>query len=212
MRERPMLGKVYLTILAVLAAAFIITYVLHFAPISHWHLAPDQEIWAQFGEYIGGVFGTLAFAGVLITLQMQLEQLKKLEAQSSIDELHRLCRVLSAIVDRQLDDRCLVADSPRVDQLVDQQDVTVRRYLKDIAPLYGTPNHPPQNSEMEERIRAVAQDLQQLEDCVTESVARGGSKTIAGFYRARYQEIARRLCSINMFSKWGFLMANEERY
>jgi hypothetical protein len=52
-------------------------YVFVFAPGSWFSLSRDPEDWAKFGEYVGGslgaLYGLLAFAGVLVTINLTRE-------------------------------------------------------------------------------------------------------------------------------------------
>jgi hypothetical protein len=72
----------------------------------HGGLSHDAEDWTKFGEYLGGtlggIFGLLAFIGVLITIIQQRKQHDLAQGQSRRDELQRLLGMVSSTVDRIL--------------------------------------------------------------------------------------------------------------
>jgi hypothetical protein len=101
-------------------------YFLRFAPESGGWPSQAPENWAQFGEYVGGVFGLPAFAGVLYTvelqrrqLELQRQQIRQLTDQATVDELHRLCREIASNIDRELDVSIIVhqATTPELNRL-----------------------------------------------------------------------------------------------
>lgn len=80
------------------------------ASIYFWHFGRQNrgfsyrvEDWAAFGEYIGGtlggIYGLLAFIGVLITIVLLRGQLDFMRAQANRDELQRLMASISANID-----------------------------------------------------------------------------------------------------------------
>src|SRR5271168_2706296 len=105
-----MLQRVRWWHLAAFAAAVVVgVYAWKFAPGSGG-LSPAPEDWARFGEYVGGVFALLAFAGVLYTvelqrrqLELQRQQIRQLSDQATVDELHRICHELATRIDEALD-------------------------------------------------------------------------------------------------------------
>jgi len=93
-------GWLTLSVLSVLLLLFVGgLYDCHFGPQSAWHLSRETEDWARFGEYIGGVFGMLAFIGVLVTLNLRREQLDDLRGQFPLSELQRLLASASQSID-----------------------------------------------------------------------------------------------------------------
>jgi hypothetical protein len=81
----------YIAIGAFIAVASV--YFLHFARGSKG-LSQNPADWAEFGEYLGGtlggIFGLLAFIGILITIYQQRIQLELMRSQFNRDELQRL--------------------------------------------------------------------------------------------------------------------------
>jgi hypothetical protein len=96
-------GWLALVVISALAVFAVVgAYSLHFGPQSGWHLSADPEDWARFGEYVGGIFGTLAFGGVLVTINLQREQLDEQRKQFGLQEIQRFPADFSKRVDEIL--------------------------------------------------------------------------------------------------------------
>ncbi|WP_421326411.1 hypothetical protein [Aeromonas veronii] len=71
-----------------------IFYFSIFGPLSAYSLARNDQIWANFGTFIGGTVGpilsTLACIAVFLTYRSQNEQITLLKKQAKIDEAQRL--------------------------------------------------------------------------------------------------------------------------
>lgn len=87
------------------AFAVVGFYVLQFAAPNNYRLSNDPEDWARFGEYTGGLFGMLAFFGVLWTIGLQQVQIEKLTRHATSDELQRITREISSRVDETLEEK-----------------------------------------------------------------------------------------------------------
>ena len=91
------------TLLATLAVA---VYVFTFGPNSGFSLSPTDGAWSNFGSYIGGVLGPvfsfLAFAGVLLTVWLQAQQLDESRAQANLQEIQRVLSSLATRIDELL--------------------------------------------------------------------------------------------------------------
>jgi hypothetical protein len=189
--------------LAALASLVVVAYAYKFAPGSNGALASDTEEWARFGEYIGGFFGVFAFVGVLITVEVQRQQLSQLKAQATIDELHRICRDLASSIDDALDGP-LIADAS-ITAVADYRGrPTTMRGVLALAAAASDPNDMSQllmptifatkfGPLIKNNAAIVAPELDQLADCLEEAVVRGGSGAIFKYYRAKYRPIAVRM-------------------
>jgi hypothetical protein len=98
----PNVWLVLAVVSAVLVFIVVGAYALHFGPQSGWHLSPDQEDWARFGEYVGGIFGMLAFIGVLVTVNLQRAQLDEQRKQFGLQEIQRFAADFSKRADEIL--------------------------------------------------------------------------------------------------------------
>lgn len=98
--QDPGLGRLFvgmgvIAIVAVVVAAGI--YYLHFG-LGVWALSPEAKDWAEFGEYfggtLGGIFGLLAFIGVLVSIALQrADSAKVIEAtHSAVVDAHSMER------------------------------------------------------------------------------------------------------------------------
>jgi hypothetical protein len=187
--------------LAALAAALVLgAYMLHFAPGSGG-LSPATEDWARFGEYVGGVFAILAFAGVLYTVELQRRQLKQLSEQAAVDELHRICLEIASNIDRSLD-RDLIEDNPTSSAMNYRPGASTMRGI-----LEKAANQPrsddfgmvanilrDQQGPLIKRNMAIAgPELDLLANCIQDAQIQGGSIVILAYYRDRYSEIVRRM-------------------
>jgi hypothetical protein len=188
--------------LAALASLVIIAYAYRFAPGSNGSLATDTEEWARFGEYVGGFFGVFAFVGVLITMEVQRQQLRQLKDQATIDELYRICRDLASSIDEALDGP-LILDNPTT-AMSDYRarPTTMRGVLERAAaaskggmdqllmPGILVNEFGPL---IQHNAAIVGPELDQLADCLQDALDRGGSGAIFKFYHAKYREIVLRM-------------------
>jgi hypothetical protein len=88
--------------LAAAAALFVAAYMWTFGPHSGWKPSLHTEDWAQFGEYVGGVFAILAFVSVLATVEIQRRQLDLQRVQVTLDQLLRLAQDFATAIDHIL--------------------------------------------------------------------------------------------------------------
>jgi hypothetical protein len=98
--QDPGLGRLFvgmgvIAIVAVVIAAGI--YYLHFG-LGVWALSREAKDWAEFGEYfggtLGGIYGLLAFIGVLVSIALQrADNAKVIEAtHSAVVDAHSMER------------------------------------------------------------------------------------------------------------------------
>jgi hypothetical protein len=182
-----------------IAVAVILAYIVNFAPGSGGLLSRSTEDWARFGEYVGGMFGVFAFAGVLITVDLQRKQLKQLSQQAEVDELYGLARELAANIDRALDRPVHVHQFMLAELSARSLDQTMKNVLqlvtdaveKDLTDS-ATSREFYLNS-INQSADIAAPELHLLRNCLMDSEIRGGSPVIPAYYKDRYGETVRRM-------------------
>jgi hypothetical protein len=202
-RARSFVRRNWWVLVGIAAGIAIVAYVAEFAPGVHWRFSRDTEDWARLGEYLGGVFGVFAFAGVLITIELQRRQLSQLTDQATIDELHRICRDLASSIDDSIDGELLISGPVAATWNSSQLPSTMRGILEKakqandsndlareivsgiVAEQYG----PMIKGNMD----IAGPELDLLATCIQDAQIRGGSPVILAFYRERYGEIVRRM-------------------
>jgi len=188
---------------AVAAIICVAAYAYKFAPPSGWQLSSDTEQWGRFGAYIGGVFGMLAFIGVLITVEIQRRQLDLQRHQLTLDELMRFSRDLASAIDE-------ILKQPIETVAITQAQLTARNKsllvtgvleLVDLDVLPATVQAMPQLAEAMKAYRnslggnaeIAAQKLDLLAMGLAEFTRLGGSRVIVALYRDRYRTTVERL-------------------
>jgi hypothetical protein len=177
-----------------------------FGPRSSWTLSTDTEKWAQFGEYVGGIFGILAFISVLITVEIQRRQLDLQRVQVTLDQLMRLSQDFAIQVDEILNrpsevtsvtQKLSVAAGKRntvggVLELVDLElTATTIEAMPPLSQQYeGFRNSIKPNAEN------VSHALDLLATSLLEFDRRDGSGVIVTLYRDRYGPTVRRLTTL----------------
>src|SRR5579864_6290494 len=91
--------KTWLLLLTLVAAAAVAIYAYNFGPGNAWEPSRHTEDWARFGEYLGGVFGTLAFIAVLGVIDNQRRMLERQRTLTTLEELLREARHLATIIE-----------------------------------------------------------------------------------------------------------------
>lgn len=220
------IARWYYIAVLVAAVAFIGAYVFHFGPSVHWRPSQEPEDWARFGEYVGGVFGALAFIGVLVTIELQRRQLDQLSEQlrqatnkGTVDELMQLCRVLAKNIDDQLDQPLPVvvqlAERNFVRLAHESEDIRgltkaiaisgLQRELSDITDKSADP-------QVLRALQRIAREMDPLAHCVEDMCRWGGSIVILNFYRERYRDAARAMVEFDVLLDTApfWLQQNEE--
>ncbi|KQV48743.1 hypothetical protein ASC95_22890 [Pelomonas sp. Root1217] len=109
------------------ALAAVITQFMYWWKFSHGflNLSDSQEVWGQFGDYVGGVlnpiFSSLAFSGLVVTIVLQARQIDMMNRQSDMAKQQselEIQRVQSTVADR-IDG--LLAAKVHVDSVQHQQ-------------------------------------------------------------------------------------------
>lgn len=186
-------------ILGVVALVMVGAYALQFGPQSAWQASHDPEDWARFGEYIGGIFGTLAFVGVLITVNLQREQLDEQRKQFGLQEIQRMAAESSKTVDMILArEPSGVTDTLRQKMRVKGASMSVYNMLSAIGEIVRKPSSDYMvRARHDELLRVVPPiiaadvglaliEFQHLVQCLGAYATQGGSSTIIGLYKSRY--------------------------
>jgi hypothetical protein len=194
---------------ALIATLVVAAYFFKLAPLSDGHLSQSNEDWARFGEYVGGVFGILAFVGVLITIDLQRRQLRELHAQMSqlskqatVDELHRICRDLASNIDAALNRPLIVSavtglalnthalQPPTMQNILRLvEDV----HLQDEAAEHASIPEAQHGASIKLAADLAMPQLELLAKCIQDSYIFGGDTVaiIVAYYRERYAEVVR---------------------
>src|SRR5580704_17832632 len=99
------MGKPWLIVLGLAAAAAIGLYAWTFGPNTGWCPSTRTEDWAHFGEVVGGVFGMLALVAVLVTVELRGRTLEWHKNESALGEPLRVARDRATTIEKMLDSR-----------------------------------------------------------------------------------------------------------
>lgn len=209
-----LLRKHWWWLLAATAFLVVAAYFVNFGPHSNG-FSQATEDWGHFGEYVGGVFGIMAFIGVLITIDLQRTQLDQLTKQSTVDELMQLCRILAKNIDDRLDQPL-----PNTPDLAERELVRWANASEDYRGLVFVAQNPHPEVAKEVALRVtdhgvhvlvsqafqkIAAEIDQLANCVEGMQEYGGSTAIMNYYLYRYYEVARTIVLFDVgFSSFRF--------
>jgi hypothetical protein len=194
-----LLRKHWWWILAAIALLVVAAYFVNFGPHSGG-FSQATEDWGHFGEYVGGVFGIMAFIGVLITIDLQRTQLDQLSKQSTVDELMQLCRILAKNIDDRLDQPLPNAPNLRERELVRWANCSDD--YRGLVSAVASPNPKvaeqlgPQVTDhgahilVVQALQKAASEMDQLARCAQEVKRYGGSLVIVDYYLQRYGDVA----------------------
>jgi hypothetical protein len=208
--------------LALVAAGAVAVYAYTFGPGNAWEPSRHTEDWARFGQYVGGVFGMLAFIGVLAVVDNQRRILDLQRGQTTLEELLREARHLagtvesilatrietSAVIAQQLSSLEKPATTAGVLELVDPR----------VASEVGRPMPPMAEAKAAYRktlvssIAGLSQKLDLLAAVLSEYVSRGGDSIFLLFYRDRFRPTVQRLVGLEVAigtADW-WLLSTEE--
>jgi len=168
-------------------------YVINFAVVHPSRVSTDSVEWGQLGDYIGGIlnplFAFLAFAGVLYTVHLQSAQLQLARRQSELDELQHLISSISKEADLILNQR----PSEFGDPPVKNEHFTIFQVLSALGTA-ALNNHPNAEALKDRVVETISMEvntflieLHQLVWVLDEYKSAGGSDTVVGFYRKRYE-------------------------
>jgi hypothetical protein len=190
-------------ILAGLAFLVVAAYFVNFGPQSNG-FSQSTEDWGRFGEYVGGMFGILAFIGVLFTIDLQRKQIEQLTRQGTVDELLRIAREVAANIDLALG-RSIVLDNVSARAMRERgwEPASVKNMLELAADVpvpkkgaeHDTMFIAKYHSSIKLPMDLAAPELDLLANCVQDAFLFGGDSVavIMAYYRDRYGEIVRRL-------------------
>lgn len=81
-------------------------YLLNFAKFPHFELSKDPADWGTFGDFFGGtlnpIFSFLGFMGLVITISLQMRQLRATRQQSTHEEIQRVLASTALGIDNLL--------------------------------------------------------------------------------------------------------------
>jgi hypothetical protein len=202
------MGKAWLIVLALAAAAAIGLYAYTFGPNTGWLPSSHTADWARFGAFVGGVFGMLALIAVLVTVNLQRRTLEWHRDQTTLDELLREARDLASTIEAILATRvetvALTAqqlsalDKPStvsgVLELVDARSAS--EVGRAMPPLHEAKSA--YRKSIAVSISGLSQKLDLLAAVLSEFVSRGGDSIFLLFYRDRFRAIAQRLVGLEV--------------
>jgi hypothetical protein len=202
------MSKPWLFILGLAAIAGIALYAYTFGPNTGWQLSAHTEDWARFGQFAGGIFGMLAFVGVLVTIERQRRLLESQRDQTVLDELLREARALAsnieAILTSQIETVAITAQ--QLSSLEKASTVAGVLELVDAraASEVGRPMPPLAEAKSAYRksivsnIAGLGQKLDLLAAVLSEYVSRGGDTIFLLFYRDRFRPTVQRLVGLDV--------------
>ena len=185
-----------------LGAFFLVMY-LYLLRFWRYEFSPDPARWAEFGEYIGGtlggIFGLLAFIGVLITIVQQRTQINLMRSQFTREELLRLAANAWKAADEVLNQECDGIPWPVRQQLQREGEgpVTVHHLLVAAGRMALQPqsdhmidgHHVPLLTHIRSALgldaSIIALELDRLAECLLIYRETDGNPDIEGIYRGR---------------------------
>ncbi|HWW21027.1 MAG TPA: hypothetical protein VNZ06_09505 [Steroidobacteraceae bacterium] len=216
------MGRTWLIVLGLAAAAAIGLYAWTFGPNTAWLPSAHTQDWARFGEFVGGVFGMLALVGVLVTVEQQRRTLEWHQNQTTLDELLREARDLATIVETILAARVETVALTAQQLSVLEKPSTVSGVLELVdaraASEVGRPMPPPAENKSAYRkavagsIAGLSQKLDLLAAVLSEFVSRGGDTIFLLFYRDRFRATVQRLIGLEIAVSTGdwWIQSSEE--
>jgi hypothetical protein len=180
------------TIVSLLACCLIVAL--------YWHrlhykaglpLSDASADWGTFGDYVGGILGTIfsgaAFLAIFLTHQFQ-------KRQETIQELQRLLATIAGVIDAMLDSplpeprtRMSSSISPSNPPILLRSDVywRVQDFMEGEADSKGSSQHS-QADAAYAKMNSIAAEIGQLVLCLSEYARSGGSEFIRVYYTNRY--------------------------
>jgi hypothetical protein len=215
--------------LSVAAITVVAAYVYQFGPGSGWHLSAHTEDWAQFGQYLGGLFGTLAFIGVLVLIEVQRRQMDAQKMRITLDELlleaRDLAGAIEAIIARPIETVAITArelsregKAATVSGVLELVDVRPSPEAAEQATRMSPPTESRNEAKGAYRKSIVgstgdlSRKLDLLAAVLSELVSRGGDTIFLLFYRDRFRVTVKRLIALDIAIGTGdwWLLSTEE--
>ena len=202
------MGKAWLIVLTLLAAAAIGLYAWDFGPNTGWYPSRHTEDWARFGEFVGGVFGMLALLAVLVTVELQRRTLDWHKNQTTLDELLREARDLATTIELMLESRAETVALIAQQLSALEKPATVAGVLEladaRVASEVGRPIPPAAEAKaayrkaIAGRIAGLSQKFDLLAAVLSEFVSRSGDTIFLLFYRDRFRPTVQRLVELEI--------------
>lgn len=186
----------------VLANGFVlIFYFARFGWENWFNLSKDQQDWAHFGTYYGGLMGPfvglLAFIGICFTILLQKKQLELAKQQVEIQEMQRVLASVSAQIDQMLtivptyfDAESKLAFPGAPQSLGNHIAKLGAEFLTRNTAGYTSAPSGAFKSVMQDialSVKAVALEFQSLGWTLEKFKEAGGSETMVDFYKFRYR-------------------------
>jgi hypothetical protein len=215
--------------LAVAAIAVVAAYAYNFGPGAGWHLSTHVEDWARFGQYVGGLFGTLALLAVLVLIEIHRRQIDTLGLRTTLDELlleaRDLAATIEAIVARPIETVALtqqeLARAEKASTVAGVLELVDVRPSAEAAE-QATRKSPPTEARIESKgayrksivgsTGDLSHKLDLLAAVLSEFVSRGGDSIFLLFYRDRFSLTVKRLIALDVAISTGdwWLLSSEE--
>jgi hypothetical protein len=219
--------------LAVAAMAVVGLYAYRFGPGTGWQLSAQTEDWARFGQYVGGLFGVLAFIAVMVLMEIHRRQIDTLGVRATQDQLLLEARDLAAQIES------LVA-RPIETVAITQRELTRAQMASTVAGVLQLVDVRPSPEAAEQATRmsppaeaqgdikgdtkgayrksivgstgALSHKLDLLAAVLSEFVSRGGDSIFLLFYRDRFGLTVKRLIALDVAINTGewWLLSTEE--
>jgi hypothetical protein len=223
--------------LAAAAMAVVALYAYRFGPGTGWQLSAQTEDWARFGQYVGGLFGVLAFIAVMVLLEIHRRQIDTLGMRATQDQLLLEARDLAAQIE------ALVA-RPIETVAITQRELTRAQMSSTVAGVLELVDVRPSPEAAEQATRmsppaeaqgdikgdikgdtkgayrksivgstgALSHKLDLLAAVLSEFVSRGGDSIFLLFYRDRFGLTVKRLMALDVAINTGewWLLSTED--
>lgn len=179
-------------------------YVYKFAPGNWFELSSSKEVWANFGDYFGGVlnpvFSFMAFTGVLFTVLLQAKQLDIARDHAEFEEMQRVLATISAQIDSQLAQIPTYHESkgflrPGAPLTLFEHiaafgtDILAPTQLSELERGYYKKETDAMKRDIQAGVQAVSLHLHRLCWCLMKYQEKGGSDTVVGFYKFQYSAV-----------------------
>jgi hypothetical protein len=216
------MGKTWLIVLALAAAAALGLYAYTFAANTAWLPSTHTADWARFGEFTGGVFGMLALIAVLVTVDQQRRTLEWHRNRTTLDELLREARDLASTIETILSApvETVALTAQQLSTLEKPSTVSGVLELVDARAASEVGRAMPPQHEAKSAYRkslavsisGLSQKLDLLAAVLSEFVSRGGDSIFLLFYRDRFRATVQRLVGLEIAVSTGdwWLQSSDE--
>ncbi|WP_341911678.1 hypothetical protein [Polaromonas sp. YR568] len=209
-----------LLVITVLTNWFILGgYYVKFGEWKWFEFSADQETWAHFGTFYGGLMGPfvglLAFVGIFITILLQMKQLEIAKQQAEVQEMQRAMASISAQLDQMLSTvPTYYAAKERVRD--DVAPLTLFNHIAALGNEYAKTDENREHRRVFEGLNEVMQDihlsvnavgleLHSLSWALEKYQEAGGSASMVEFYQLRYGALIGYLEAMGRLDKGSFV-------